>query len=340
MNADQGVYIADIPVPLPNTPVRFMDCFRTFIRQQNLAYKTEKTYCSWVKQYIHFHQDQHPKDMGPSQVSAYLSYLAIHRNNSINTQKTALNALAFLYNKYLQQPLGDLRIRKASKKGQVVEVYSVNEADQVLAQLKPIYWLMAILMYGAGLRISECLRLRCKDIHFDMNTIIVRNGKGNKDRKTLLPSIAKLALREQLVLVDKLHHFDMDTGAGKVYLPFALERKYPNAQNELGWQYLFPAKELSLDPRTGIRRRHHITENTLRKHVNRALKLCGLIRQCACHTFRHSFATRLLEGGYDIRTVQELLGHSSVETTQKYCHVLNQGAAAIVSPADQLGIQP
>lgn len=327
-------YIDDIPIPIPGQPSRFMDRLRTFIRQRNLAYKTEKTYVNWIKAYIHHYSNRHPEDMGAVQVKAYLNHLAVNRNNSINTQKTALNALAFLYNKFLNQPLGDMKYRKASKPAGVVEIYSIAEAESVLAKLKPIYWLMAILMYGGGLRISECLRLRCKDIHFDMNSIIVRHGKGGKDRKTILPAVAVDDLRQQITRVSKLHKYDIECGAGKVYMPFALERKYKNAQNELGWQYLFPAEKLSRDPRSNIERRHHITESALRKHVGRALKSCGLIRQCACHTFRHSFATRLLENGYDIRTVQELLGHSNVETTQKYCHVLNQGAAAIVSPAD------
>lgn len=327
-------FIADIPVPIPDRPVRFIDQLRLFIRRRNMAYKTEKTYVSWIKSYIHFHSNKHPKDMGPEQVKAYLYHLAVNRNNSANTQKTALNALAFLYNKFLDQPLGDLEIRTAGHKGHIVEIYSPQEAKAILDELPPLYWMMAMLMYGAGLRISECLRLRCKDIHFDMNTIIVRSGKGNKDRKTLLPTAAVDSLKQQIERVDKLHKYDLDCGAGNAYMPFALEKKYKNAQNELGWQYLFPAADLSIDPRTEIKRRHHISESSLRKQVNRALKKCGLIRQCACHTFRHSFATRLLESGYDIRTVQELLGHSNVETTQKYCHVLNQGAAAIVSPAD------
>ncbi len=325
----------DVPRLLPAEPVRFMDQFRAYLRAQNLAYKTEKTYCYWVLQFIRFHNRRHPQDLGVVQVEAFLADLAVKRNVAVNTQRTALNALVCLFDKFLHKPLDELQFTYARRQRRVPVVFSHAEALAVLAHLQGNFLLMAQLMYGAGLRINECLRLRIKDVDFDMTVIVVRDGKGRKDRRTLLPEPCCQALLEQRDYVARLHQFDCGNGFGAVYLPHALAKKYPSAPRELAWQYLFPADELSLDPRTGLKRRHHIMDSTVQKHIRRAIRAAAVPKQASSHTFRHSFATRLLEGGYDIRTVQELLGHSDVKTTEIYTHVLNKGGRGVISPLEQ-----
>lgn len=324
----------DIPVNIPTSPVKFIDRLRAFIRSQNLAYKTEQTYVQWVIRFIRFHNRRHPETMGEGEIRAFLNDLVVSRNVSQNTQKTALNALVFLYRRFLQRDLDDLQIKYARRERRIPVVFSHQEAVSVVSHLPKKYQLMANIMYGSGLRISECLRLRVMDVDFEMSTIIVREGKGGKDRRTLLPQSLVAPLRKQIQFVGNLALFDTANGHGEVYLPHALARKYPHAARQLKWKYLFPADKVALDPRSQRIRRHHITDSTVQRQVKIAIRKAKIQKRCGCHTFRHSFATRLLENGYDIRTIQELLGHSDVQTTEIYTHVLNRGGKGVVSPVD------
>lgn len=326
----------DIPVALPSTPTKLLDQIRHLIRSQNKAYKTEKTYIHWIKRFILFHDKRHPRLMGATEIELFLADLAVKRYASASTQKTALNALVFLYKQFLGYQLEDLNYQYASTPRNIPVVFSHNEATNVINLLNEPYKLKAQLMYGAGLRISECCRLRILDIDFEMNTIVVRKSKGNKDRTTLLPKLAFERLQEQVKLVELIHNRDISDGNGEVYLPNALSRKYPSAASELGWQYLFPAGSLSIDPRSHVLRRHHVMDRTVQKTVKRAIITAGINKKSGCHTFRHSFATRLLENGYDIRTIQQLLGHSDVKTTEIYTHVTKQGGLGVKSPVDSL----
>lgn len=324
----------DIPQPIPHNATRFLDQLRAFIRTQGLALKTEKTYIHWTIRFIRFHHRLHPETLGPAEVEAFLSHLSLQRNVSQSTQRTALNALGFLYNRFLNKPLGKLSWRGATKSRRIPTVFTHHEALSVIAQLPSPYALMARLMYGSGLRISECARLRVNDIDFDMCTIIVRDGKGSKDRTTVMPESLRLLLRAQIENALALHKRDLLDGHGKVYLPHALARKYPSAETDPGWQYLFPSHRLAMDPRSPVMRRHHVLDRSVQKYVKEAIKQAGVIKKAGCHTFRHSFATRLLENGYDIRTIQTLLGHSDVSTTQIYTHVVRKGALGVRSPMD------
>jgi len=325
----------DIPPIIPTKPVRFMDRLRAFIRAQGLAYKTEKTYLFWVLRYVRFHNKRHPEQMGEQEISAFLNHLAINRNVSKNTQKTALNALVFLYKRFLQRELNELQFNFSSKNRRIPVVFSHQEATAVINALPDKYQIMAKIMYGSGLRINECLRLRVMDIDFNMSMIIVRNGKGGKDRRTLLPQSLVEPLLQQISFVKNLHDFDMANGHGAVYLPDALERKYPSAPFQLGWKFLFPSENIAADPRSGVQRRHHVLDSTLQRQVKHAIRKAGIHKHCGSHTFRHSFATRLLENGYDIRTIQELLGHSDVKITEIYTHVINRGGSGVISPVDR-----
>lgn len=315
---------------------RFFDQLRAFIRSKNLTWKTEQTYCSWIKRFILFHQKQHPKNLGRDQVETFLRHLAVNRQVAKNTQRTALNALAFLYNQYFDQPLGDLKILQATKARRIPVVFSHAESIQIIAYLDGPFKLLASLMYGSGLRVSEVVSLRYKDIDFHRYTIIVRNGKGGRDRVTILPETLSEPMKRQSEYVANLHEFDTIRGYGEVYLPNALSRKYTSAAKSLAWQYLFPAASRSVDPRSGAVRRHHILTRAVQRKVKHAINQTGIQKQASCHTFRHSFATRLLEKGYDIRTVQELLGHSDVKITEIYTHVLKKGANAVRSPVDDI----
>ncbi len=326
--------ITDIPVVIPDKPVKLMDQIRTLIRARNMAYKTEQSYISWILRYIRFHHKTHPKDMAEKEVDAFLSYLAVKRHVSASTQKTALCALAFLYTTFLKKPLQDLDFRSAKPSRKVPEIFSHAEAMSVIGELTGVYKLMALLMYGAGLRVNECLRLRVKDIHFSMNYIVVRHGKGNKDRRTLLPESCLMQLGNQIKFVKALHIQDLDEGHGEVYIPNALTRKYPNAARTIDWQYLFPAGKCAVDPRSNKTRRHHIMDTSLQKKVKIAVNKTAIGRPCSSHTFRHSFATRLLENNSDIRTIQELMGHADVTTTEIYTHVLAKKGLGITSPVD------
>jgi integron integrase len=316
-------------------PKKVLDQVRDRIRLKHYSIRTEKSYLSWIKRYILFYDKRHPKEMGEKEIEAFLTHLAVDLNVASSTQNQAFNALLFLYKQVLNIELDDkIKVVRAKKPQRVPTVMAKNEVAKVIAAMEGIQKLMAMLLYGSGLRLMECLRLRVKDVDFEMNQIVVRNGKGAKDRITVLAENVKPGLKAHLEKVKMLHKEDMAKGHGKVYLPNALERKYKRANRQWGWQYVFPSKSLSKDPRTGITRRHHIHETTFHKAVKRAVRLAAITKRASPHTFRHSFATHLLEDGYDIRTVQELLGHKNINTTMIYTHVLKKGGKAVRSPLD------
>ncbi|KZZ35373.1 integron integrase, partial [Oleiphilus sp. HI0086] len=322
----------DIPLPLPKKPVRFIDQFRAFIRSKQMAYKTEKTYCHWVIRFIRFHNKRHPKEMGAVEVDQFLSSLALDQSAGVNTQKTALNALVFMYHKFLKIELGDLDFKLSNRPQTIPTVFSHAEALAVIGKLDGVYLMLTKLMYGAGLRVMEAVRLRVQDIDFANNCLIVRESKGLKWRRTLLPKSLIEPLKVQIDYALALHAKDLEEGYGAVYLPGALARKYPNAATAPAWQYVFPANSLSKDPRAGIYRRHHLGERAVQRKIKEALKLANIYKKAGCHTFRHSFATNLLRAGTDIRAIQEMLGHSNISTTQIYTHVVGIQERGVVSP--------
>lgn len=324
----------DIPVPIQSNATRLIPRLRLFIRKKGLAYATEKTYIYWVLYYIRFHNRRHPEQMGAAEVEAFLSFLSVERHASPSTQRTALNALNFLYRQFLQKPFSKLNFQYAKASARIPVVFSHDEAVSVLKNLSDLPLLAAQLMYGCGLRLMECCRLRVHDIDFELNQVILRETKGNKQRTTVLPDKLKIKLHEQIASVKHLHDFDVSCGYGEVYLPYALSRKYTRAAAELQWQYLLPAKKIAKDPRSGVFRRHHIHQSVVQKHIKRAILATQINKQASSHTFRHSFATRLLESGYDLRTIQELLGHSDVKTTEIYTHVVKKGGRGVISPID------
>ncbi len=326
----------DVPPRIPDKPEKFLDRYRAFIRAKGLAYKTESTYLYWAHQFIRFHKLKSEKEINSEKVEAFLSHLASHRSVAINTQKTALNALVFLLKRFLDISDLDISFHRAKTPRRVPTVMSEEECQRVLEEMRGPTQTIAMLMYGSGLRLSECLRLRVKDIDFSMNNLVIRQGKGRKDRVTILPAILQEKLQAQIQYVEAVHRQDLLNGHGAVFLPDALDRKYPNAATELGWQYIFPGPGLSRDPRSGVMRRHHLMDRSVQKAVKQAIRKAGINKQASCHTFRHSFATRLLESGYDIRTIQELLGHEDVATTEIYTHVVRQGAKGVISPLDRV----
>lgn len=337
----QALATVDIPDPKSYSPELreryqpILDSVVRAIRNRNYSMKTEKTYRGWIARFLYYHQPENPEILGAKEVKQYLEYLAIKRNVAVNTQKLALNALAFLFNKVWEKPLGDLNgFTGASKPRRLPVVLSKDEVKAVLSHLNEKHQLMAGLMYGGGMRLMECVSLRTQDIDFDYKQIIIRNGKGFKDRIVPLPVKYTDALQQQIEFVRSIHQQDLADGYGEVYLPDALARKYPNAPKDFRWQYLFPATRIGADPRTGVLRRHHLHETSLQKGIRAAVKKAGIMKRATSHTFRHSFATHLLEAGYDIRTVQELLGHSDVSTTMIYTHVLNTPGLNVRSPAD------
>ena len=316
-------------------PKKLLDQVRDLIRLRQYSIRTEQAYVSWIKRFILFHDKKHPNEMGKSEIEAFLTHLAKNLNVASSTQNQAFNALLFLYKQVLDQPLDEkINAVRAKKPRRLPTVMTNEESTNVIDNLSGPNKLMAKLLYGSGLRLMECIRLRVKDVDFGMNQIMVRDGKGKIDRVTVLPGSVKPDLKAQLKCVKTVHENDLSRGYGRVYLPYALERKYPNANREWGWQYVFPAKSMSKDPRTGILRRHHVHENSLQKAVKKASQLSRVNKPVSPHVFRHSFATCLLENGYDIRTVQELLGHKDVSTTMIYTHVLNKGGRAVISPLD------
>lgn len=314
---------------------KLLDQVRHLMRTRHYSYSTEKNYVSWIKQFILFHRKQHPALLGPEQVTAFLSHLAVERHVSASTQNQALSALLLLYRGVLGVELPWLdNVTRAKKSVRVPVVFTGEEVHAILAHLTGAKWLMASLLYGSGLRLSECLGLRVKDLDFGYRQIVVRDGKGAKDRFTVLPGSLVGPLERHLVRVKALHESDLRAGFGGVELPYALASKYPQAAREWAWQYVFPASKLSRDPRSGAVRRHHLDESILQKAVRRAISAAGITKRGGCHTFRHSFATHLLHAGYDLRTIQDLLGHKEVTTTMIYTHVLGRGGNGVRSPLE------
>ena len=315
---------------------RLMDEVRARIRVKHYSLKTEAAYCGWIRRFILANGKRHPRDMGGPEVEGFLSRLAVEGDVAASTQNQALAALLFLYREVLGQELPWMAsVVRAKRPARLPVVLSVGEVRRVLDALEPAYAPMIRLLYGTGMRVSECVRLRVKDIEFERGQIVVRDGKGGKDRVTMLPQQLRDALREAVARALATHAADLRAGFGAVFLPHALARKFPNAAQEPGWQYVFPAAARSLDPRLGIERRHHLNADLLQRAFKRALRVAGIERGASCHTLRHCFATHLLEAGADIRTVQELLGHADVATTQIYTHVLNRGPVGLQSPLDR-----
>ena len=327
------------PGAAPSVPAkpRLLDQVREAIRTRHYSYRTEEAYVGWIRRFILFHGKRHPGEMGAGEVSAFLSALATTAHVSASTQNQALNALLFLYRDVLGGELGwlDYMVR-AKRPRRLPVVLTREEVKAILAELDGRNWIMAMLLYGAGLRLLECLSVRVKDVDFSRNEILVRDGKGQKDRHTMLPAAVKEPLGWHLEQVRVAYQEHLRRGDAAVHLPDALARKYPNAPTEWAWQWVFPASDLCAHPRTGEVRRFHLYESVLQRAVKEAVHRARIDKHVGCHTFRHSFATQLLADGYDIRTVQELLGHADVRTTMIYTHVLNRGGHGVVSPADRL----
>lgn len=322
----------------PNPEYRLMDQVREVLRYYHYAYRTEVSYCSWILQYIKFYGGKrHPKDMGKNEVERFLSYLTEKKNVAAATQQQALNALIFLYKRVLNLDLEDgIAPTRSKRRKNIPAVFTQAEVGKILDNMHGKHLLMAQLLYGCGLRLMECVRLRVKDVDFGQGKIFVRNAKGGKDRSVNLPESIRNELEKQIDAVVLLHKDDLEKGFGEVYIPQALARKYRQAPKETAWQYVFPAKMLSKDPRSGKIMRHHVLESGLQKAVKRALTQAQIHKQAGCHTFRHSFATHLLENGTNIRIVQKLMGHADVRTTEIYTHVMSMDIDEVKSPLDTL----
>ncbi|MCX7149670.1 MAG: integron integrase [Rhodocyclales bacterium] len=323
----------------PAAAPRLLEQVRGRIRFKHYSIRTEQAYLDWIKRFIRHFGKRHPKDMGAKEVQEFLTHLAVVGRVAASTQNQAKSALLFLYREVLELELpwlDDVEAARTPKRLPVV--LTSAEVMAVLSRLEGRHGLIARLLYGTGLRIMECLRLRVKDVVFERGEILVRDGKGFKDRVTMLPASVAPALREHMERVRELHRQDLVAGNGEVHLPYALDRKYPAAGREWMWQYIFPSANLSVDPRSGVVRRHHVQDQTVQRAIKGAVRAAGIDKPATPHTLRHSFATHLLEGGYDIRTVQELLGHADVKTTMIYTHVLNRGGRGVVSPVDRMGL--
>lgn len=323
------------PPPSHPKPPKLLDRVRHACRVRHYSIRTEDAYTAWAERFIRFHGIRHPDTMGEPEVNKFLTHLAVDRHVSASTQNQALAALLFLYDAVLARPLDELKVVRANRPRRLPVVLSREEVRRVLAELDGSHRLIGLLLYGTGMRLLECLRLRAKDVDFTLNQIVVREGKGDKDRRTVFPGVLKAELRDHLEVVRGQHDRDLAEGFGRVYLPAALAVKYPNADREWGWQYVFPSRSRSVDPRSGTERRHHLHEGGVSREVSAAVRRAGVTKPATAHTLRHSFATHLLEDGYDIRTVQELLGHESVETTMIYTHVLGRGGLGVRSPLDR-----
>jgi integron integrase len=331
--------ISPRPIGLPpaGAKPKLLDRLREALRSRHYSRCTEQAYCLWVKRFIFFHHVRHPAEMAEPEINGFLTHLAIKEKVSASTQNQALSALLFLYRHVLGKQIGDLgEVIRARRPKRLPVVLTREEVKAVLGKLTREKWLMASLMYGAGLRLLECLRLRVQDIDSTRNEIIVRDGKGAKDRVTMLPESLKPALLEHLRVVKSIHEQDLADGWGRVQMPDALDRKYPGAPAEWRWQWVFPQEHRWRNPTTREQGRHHVDESLVQRAVKDAVRKAGIVKRATCHTFRHAFATHLLEAGYDIRTVQELLGHQDVRTTMIYTHVLNRGGKGVRSPADTL----
>jgi integron integrase len=321
----------------PRQQPRLLEYVREVIRTRHYSLRTEDTYVQWIKRFILFHDKRHPQTMGAMEVQQFLTDLAVTQHVAASTQNQALSALLFLYKEVLHQEIAWLDdVIRAKKPKKLPVVLTRDEVKRLLQHLEAPAWLMASLLYGAGLRLLECLRLRVKDVDFAMHQLTVREGKGAHDRVTMLPDSVYEPLLQHLHTVKQLHAVDLEEGYGSVYLPYALERKYPDASHDWIWQYVFPAAKRSLDLRSGIERRHHALPLGLQRAVKAAVRRAGIPKAASCHSLRHSFATHMLEQGTDIRTVQELLGHKDLNTTMIYTHVLQRGARGTRSPLDGL----
>lgn len=319
-------------------PRKLLDRMRDALRARHMSRRTEKAYLGWVVKYVRFHQLKHPDSLGEAEIVAWITYLASDRRLARPTQMQALSAVSFLYRVVLQREVSDLRSAlRATTPRRLPTVLSREEVGRLLGVLHAEPRLIALLLYGGGLRLMECLQLRVKDVDVARGEIRVRRGKGDKDRITMLPQAARPLLESQLARVRRLHSSDLASGGGRVPLPDALERKAPSWASELAWQWVFPARRPYRDTESGEQRRHHLHESAVQRRIKRAVAEAGIAKRASCHTLRHSFATHLLEDGYDIRTVQELLGHSDVATTMIYTHVLNRGRLGVRSPADRIG---
>jgi len=322
----------------PDPDLELMDQVRQVLRYHHYAYRTENTYCDWIVRYVkYFGGKKDLRDMGKTEIDAYLSHLATNRKVSASTQRQALNAIIFLYRHVLDQRIEEqIEPTRAKRHPRPPVVMTKSEIQRVLAHMQGIHLLMAKMLYGAGLGLMECIRLRVQDLDFERGLIYVRSVKGNKDRTTLFPKSIQPEMRRQIEKVKRLHDEDLAQGYGVMYLPEALPRKYPRAAQEFRWQYVFPAKKRSVDPHTAVERRHHVLESGLQKAVKVAVDRAGITKRVGCHTFRHSFATHMLEDGVNIRVLQELMGHADVKTTEIYTYVMEKDISATVSPLDSM----
>jgi len=322
------------PSPRPDKP-KLLEQVRDVVRRRHYSIRTEQSYVDWIKRFILYHDKRHPREMAEDEVAQFLTHLARDRDVSASTQNQALSALLFLYKDVLKQEIGWLeKVERAKKPARLPVVLSHAEMKRVFAHLHGMPKLMAGLLYGSGLRLMECVRLRVKDLDFELAQITVRDAKGGKDRVTMLPINLAEPLQRHLRQMKARHEQDLEDGFGSVHLPFALSRKFPSAAKEWAWQYVFPSSRISIDPRSGKKQRHHIAEGILQSALKRAVDAAGIVKRANCHSLRHSFATQLLTKGHDIRTVQELLGHKDVSTTMIYTHVLNRPGIGVKSPLD------
>ncbi len=330
-----------MPAPTKGQQPKLLDEVRQTLRLHHYSIHTERSYVEWIKKFVRFHVMRSREDLLPAEpkIESFLTDLAINGNVAPATQNQAMNALVFLYKRVLKHSLdGKINAVRAAKKINIPVVMTREEAAAVISLMSGTAQVVAKLLYGSGLRIMEAVRLRVQDIDYQMKQLTVRSGKGDKDRVTTFPTTLEPLIQNHLAGVKTLHQKDSAKGCGEVYLPHALARKYPNAAKEWGWQYIFPARNLSVDPRTGITRRHHVDPSVINKAIKAAVRRAGLTKQISAHTFRHSFATHLLQRGTDIRTIQQLLGHSDVSTTMVYTHILQQGGHGVPSPLDDLGV--